>query len=331
MSLFIEIKYLNLLSSNLEGFKKKGESLWNFRCPICGDSEKKKNKARGYIYQREGTLFYRCHNCAFSTTFSKFLEKINPVLQQEYTKEKFLNKYAPQKRKIETPIYKEPVFKNKVEINLDSLDSLPDNHWVKYYAKNRKIPSEHFCRLFYAPDFRSFVKDMGSDKYLELFLKEPRLVIPFFDENKELFAFQGRSLLDDAIRYISIKLKEDSLFVFGLDRINKDSPVYVVEGPIDSLFLKNSIAIGSSDLNKANQLFNNLIFIFDNEPWNKEICNNMKKIILQKHKIVIWPQNQKEKDINDLVISGKDPEQIIKENIFSELEAEAKFSFWRKS
>ena len=78
--MYTEIKYLNLLSVRLEKFKRKSEFLWNFRCPICGDSKKNKNKARGFIFQLKGKLLYKCHNSKVSIPFSKLLEDLDPEL-----------------------------------------------------------------------------------------------------------------------------------------------------------------------------------------------------------------------------------------------------------
>ena len=78
-SIYIDVKYINLISTSLERFKQNHTNLWNFRCPICGDSEKNQNKRRGFIYEKSNKYFYRCHNCDYGTTFNKFLEKVNPV------------------------------------------------------------------------------------------------------------------------------------------------------------------------------------------------------------------------------------------------------------
>jgi hypothetical protein len=331
MSLYIDVKYLNLTSSNLPNFKKKGESLWNFRCPFCGDSEKKKSKARGYIYKKGNDLYYRCHNCTFGTTFSKFIEKIDPRLHKEYIKERFLNGETGKHNYKKPVLFFPPKFKNKVKINLQSIEDLEEEHWARRYVYERAIPDNYHSNLYFAPDFKKFVQETGSPKYAELKEEDPRLVIPFYDEEGNLFAFQGRALKDSKVRYISVKLNTDAPLIYGLDRVNKEALVYVVEGPIDSMFVKNSVAAAGSDLSRVLKEIPNPVFVFDNEPRNKEVCKTMAKLLSSGKRFVIWPDSLREKDINDMILAGKDPEKIIKENTYEGLEAGARFAFWRKS
>ena len=75
---FIDVKYISLLSSRLSKFKKVKPHLYNFRCPICGDSQKNKNKARGFLYRVKTNTNYKCHNCGVSMSFSNFLKEIDP-------------------------------------------------------------------------------------------------------------------------------------------------------------------------------------------------------------------------------------------------------------
>ena len=87
--MYTEIKYLNLLSTRLEKFKQKKDYLWNFRCPLCGDSERNRNKARGFVFQLKGKLLYKCHNCGVSLPLDRLIEHVDPVLYKEYRMEKF--------------------------------------------------------------------------------------------------------------------------------------------------------------------------------------------------------------------------------------------------
>lgn len=333
MSLFIDVKYLGFVSSSLLFFKRKSENLWNFRCPVCKDSEKKASKARGYVYQRGNDLFYRCHNCQYGTTFSKFLQKIDPTLYSEYLSEKFLDSKGEAKKKVQSvqPQFQEPNFKVKRKINLEKISDLPSGHWVRTYMEGRQIPIEKLSLFYFSPDFKAFVEEMGSDKFKELKPDDPRVVIPFWDENKNLIAIQGRALVDNKVRYITIRMNGyNGPLVYGLDRVNKDAPVYVVEGPIDSVFLPNCVAVAGSDLNRVTSLFKTPVMVFDNEPRNKDICRIMAKTISEGKRIVIWPDWLTKKDINDIILEGIDAFSLIVENIYSGLEAGAKFAFWRR-
>ena len=154
MALHIDVKYLNLISSKLEFFKRKNDSLWNFRCPMCGDSQRKKTKARGYVYRKNNDLFYRCHNCNHGTTFSKFLLSMDETLYKEYVRERYLEGDTGHHNYQKPILFKAPVFKEKININLESIESLPNKHWVKQYVINRVIPVHHHKNLYFAPDFK---------------------------------------------------------------------------------------------------------------------------------------------------------------------------------
>lgn len=329
MSLWIDVKYVNLISSRLSQFKKRSEDVWNFRCPICGDSDKKKSKARGYIYRKGSELFYRCHNCTFGTTLSKFIERIDPTIYKEYVKERFFSK--DKNTTWEAPAFSPPVFHNKKQINLESINDLVDGHWAKDYVKNRRIPERHWKDLYFAQDYKAFVQEIGSNKFKDLPEEDPRLVIPFYDEKGDLFGLQGRSLSGSKIRYVTIKLNPDAPLIFGLDRVNKESKVYITEGPLDSMFLSNALAAAGSDLSRVLNIISDPVFVFDNEPRNKDICRSMARVMSLGKKLVIWPDSLREKDINDMVLAGLDPREIISKNTYEGLEAGARLAFWRKA
>jgi hypothetical protein len=300
MSLLIDTKYLKMISSKLERFKDKGNNLYNFRCSACGDSKKKQNKARAYIYRKDNDLFFRCHNCNASTTFSKFLQSIDPTLQRQYAMERFVGGETGHHN------YQKPVlpstksldeFKQRLEdpyrkIDLPSIESLSPEHYARIYLEQRKIPQEYFSKLFYADDFRKYVESVNPEKSKELPYNDPRIVIPFFDKYRNYIALQGRALAN-SLRYITIKTSEASEKIFGLDRLNTKQPVKIVEGPLDSLFLRNCIAVCGSDLATLIKKFPNGVFIFDNEPHKKEIIKNLEQLINGNHSVVIWDKHLK--------------------------------------
>lgn len=334
--LWVDEKYLNLVSSNLDFFKKKSDSLYNFRCPFCNDSKKKKSKARGYMYRKGNDLFFKCHNCNKGTTMSNFLQSIDVNLHKQYVMERFLSGDTKPNHNYKKPILisnkTQEIFKKKkqiYDIGLQSIKEIPNKHFAKDYVISRRIPQEHWDKIFYTNDFRDFVNKYAPDKFSSLKPRDPRLVIPFINKEGELIAFQGRALEDCTVRYITIKVK-DSDKIFGLERLNTNTTVYVVEGPIDSFFLKNAIATAGSELSKLTKEYKDAIFIFDNEPYNEDIVKNMKIVLDSGSKIVIWDKDLKHKDINDMVIANIDVVTQIEKNTYSGLEGFAKFSFWRK-
>jgi hypothetical protein len=332
MSVFVDRKYLLLISPKLKLFSQKKPDLYNFRCPICGDSQKDKNKSRGYVFKRKDDYFFRCHNCSASLNFYNFLEKVQPSILREYSLERFRNdEPKPKEPSIEIPKTK-PVFKKKLK--LKTVSELSDTHFAKKYCIDRKIPEESLYNLYYAPDFKKFVEDLGVDKN-NLIDDDKRLVIPFYDKNKNLVALQGRTLTNSNMRYITVKITEESEKFFGLDRINEDEKIYVVEGPIDSLFLENAIATADSNLTRVDQLFDKskFVLVFDNEPRNKEIIKLLDKAIENHYNVVIWPEMIESKDINDMVLEGftvDDIRDIIEKNTFVNLRAKMEFISWKK-
>lgn len=337
MSIFIDRTFLLRVSAKLPKFTQKKTDLYNFRCPICGDSSKNKTKARGYVYARKGNYFFMCHNCGASMSFYNFLDKVDSSLLKEYALERYKNG-EDGKANYEKPEFEElkgkPVFKIQTKINLPSIAELPENHYAKEYVLTRKIPEKFHDILFFAEDFKSFVESLQIEKD-GLKENDPRLVIPFYNQEKELVSFQGRSLGESKLRYITVKLDENNHKVFGLDRIDLNEDVYVTEGPIDSMFLDNAIATADANLKSADKVVDKskIVLVFDNEPRNKDICRQMEIAIDQHYRIVIWPEMVEEKDINEMILSGFTSEElqdIMKYNTFQNLRAKMEFINWKK-
>lgn len=335
MSLFIDKKFVSLVSTKLERFQQKSEFLWNFRCPICGDSHKNKFKSRGYIYRRKSDLFFTCHNCGTSISFGNFLKSVDSSMYREYQMERYKCESAGNVAKPDFSfVMEKPVFEKKLKINLPSIEELDDKHTAKLYIRDRQIPKEKWNRIYYAENFSEFVTELLPD-YDKTLYDEPRIVLPFYDENGDLLGFQGRAVLKSAVKYITIKTSDDNKKVYGLDCVDKSKAIYVLEGPIDSLFLDNAIAMMDASLYNAVLSVGNYdyVFIYDNEPRNADVCKHMLKTIQMDKKICIWPEHMKKKDINEMVLSGYSPSQIqsiIDTNTFSGLRAMLEYSKWSK-
>ena len=117
-------------------------------------------------------------------------------------------------------------------------------------------------------------------------------------------------------------------------RAKPNKRVYVVEGPIDSLFLSNAVAmVGAGALKTIPDRFENtpMTYILDNEPRNRQICSYIEKLIELGREVCIWPNNIKDKDINDMAhhMSTRKIQKMIDENTVSGLEATLRFRDWR--
>ena len=319
---FVDVKYINLISSRFQKFKKVKNNLYNFRCPICGDSQKNKNKARGYLYQVKNNTNFKCHNCGVNISFNNFLKQLDAVIYKQYTFEKFKEGNTGKNFTVEEPIFKFESPKFKAKIDLPKASSNPQ---AKKYLENRKLNSDKF---YYSEKFKewtnSLVHTFDDAKY-----DEPRIIIPLF-YNKELVGFQGRALGPNKVKYITVMLDDDAPKIYGLDEIQKTETVYITEGPFDSTFIRNSIALcgADGDIDKWN--ISTRVWIYDNEPRNPEILNRISKCIDSGEKVVIWPSKIQQKDINDMVLAGYNVQSVIELNTYSGLEAKLKFNTWKK-
>jgi len=328
--MYTEIKYLNLLSVRLEKFKQKGDYLWNFRCPICNDSQKHRNKARGFVFQVKGKLLYKCHNCQYSAPISRLFETLDPPLYKQYRLEKFQETHGDIHKKQKIDVKKiqtsSPSFHHKLP-NVVAIDSLNKSHPAREYLLNRRLPTE---ALFYTEKFKEWTNSIRPGTFDDNKNDEPRIIIPFIDEEGNAFGYQGRSLSNTGLRYITILLQEDKPKIFGLDRVNPDETIYIVEGPFDSLLVNNAIAMAGADVSSSEILKGDVVFIYDNEPRNKQILDRISKCIHNGNKVVIWPKNIHQKDINDMFLEGISVQKIIEENTYSGMMAKLKFNDWKK-
>jgi len=334
-------KYIGIASTRLDKFKRKGPNLYNFRCPICGDSENNQNKARGYIYQKEGKMMFHCHNCGATMGIPNFIKMIDQNLYNEYQLEKLQDKKTPEQDEYEKFIekMKPPVFMKSGPLKgLKKVSQLHPDNPLKKFVVSRKIPNEYHAKLFACPNFMHYVNNLIPDKFSATSLAhdETRLLIPFMDSDKSVFAFQGRSLKKNSqVKYITIVLRDDIPKVYGLDTLNRNNIIPVLEGPIDSMFVPNSIATAGGDLVSAVRDFDktNLVIVYDNEPRSKETVKKLDKAILNGYNIVIWPENLEHKDINDMVLAGLSTDfisHIIKNNIYRDLSAKLALQKWSK-
>ena len=332
MSSYIDLKFINDLSGRLSQFKKKTDYLYNFRCPHCGDSKKSKSKARAYFYRKKNDMFFKCHNCGLGQNLANFIKFIDPNLYSQYVLERYKNS-APA-----TPTpkfdFKPTKFKDQTILDdLKSISDLPEDHPARLYCSKRKIPEKYFNILYFADKFGALVNKVKPNTYNNK-SEHPRLIIPFYDPTGKFFAFQGRAFGNEQPKYLTIKLDESKQKIYGLERVNFQEHIYIVEGPVDSLFIKNCVAAAGADLNLKNKIPSEQItYIFDNEPRNGEIVKRMYDVIEKDFNIVIWPDHMQLKDVNDMILSGltiSEIKDIISKNTFSKLEALTKLNYWKK-
>lgn len=338
MSVYIDRKYLGSISHKLERFSQKNPDLYNFRCPFCGDSKKNKLKSRGYIFRKDNDYYYRCHNCSVSFTFSNFLKQIDVSAHKQYV----LERYAAGDNGHSN--YKKPTFdelrgnafahfaQTIPKFNLESITDLSEEHHAREYILKRGIPKSRWNDIYYTEAFKDFLDREFPDHGKENIPNDERIVLLYRDEGGNITNVAGRALGKSKIRYITIKIAEGKK-IYGLERINKENKVYVVEGQFDSMFLDNCIASGDSNLSAVSDyigIASDIVLIWDNEPRNKEIVKTMESAIDAGHNVVIWQQQDGGKDINEMVLNGIDVQSIVQQRTFCGATAKLEFIKWKR-
>jgi transcription elongation factor Elf1 len=318
----VDSKYIGVVSSRLLKFKRVKADLYNFRCPICGDSQKHKNKARGYLYAVKADMNFRCHNCGASMTFSNFLKELDPVIHKQYVFERFKNNKTGRGTVVEEPKFnfEAPKFKPKID-----LPKASENPAAILYLEKRKLNPDKF---YYTDKFKAW-SNSQKQTFDSVKYDEPRIIIPLFYKNT-MVGFQGRSLGPSKVKYITVMINDDAPKIYGLDQIRGGAPVFVTEGPFDSTFIRNSIAMCGSDSDVRKWGVSTPVWVYDNEPRNREIVRRIEDTIDRGDSVVIWPSTVSEKDINDMVLAGHDVQSMVESNIYSGLKAKLQFNTWKR-
>ena len=342
MSISVESKYIRLISSRLRNFKQKKDYLWNFSCPICGDSKKNLSKARGYVFQKGTNLFFNCHNCGVGTNLGNLIKQVDPSLHKEYVLERYksgesgFSNFKSPSFDIPAPRF-DKVAKEKHFEHAEWVSKLPSGHFCLVYCTNRRFLSIMVDTLLFTPNYKKFCDALVPNHGKEI-TADARLVIPFYDKYNTLIGVSGRALenSDYKLRYVTLRTNESQdKLIYGMDKVNTNELVKIVEGPLDSMFLTNCVGSGDSALIQTAKLIDaeNKVLIFDNEPRNKEIVKLMDDAIKLGYNVVIWPDTMEQKDINEMVMASFSPaeiERIISSNTFTGLRAQMKFISWKK-
>jgi hypothetical protein len=343
--LWLERKFLSMVIANLDHAKWTNENTLNHRCNYCGDSQKNPHKARGFHFVIEQSFVYKCHNCGKSTSSVHFLKDHFPVMHKEYLKE-YLQEKGVKPRAQKMPSSNSFKFTPKKEI-LNKNDIMSEENLkilmkpcsevavARKYLEDRKIPSEHYSSLYYTPTPQnlSFLSDKYKDRVLGT---DPRIILPFYDESGELIGLSGRAINNSPLRYLTMRFQDDLPLIFNLHNVDKTKTIYVTEGPIDSLFLPNSIAVAGSDFKKIDDsIKENAVLIYDNEPRNREILKKLSEVIDLGYAVCIWNDKRVNglKDINEMILNGLTIDEvvsIIEKCTFNGLSAKTKFMEYKK-
>lgn len=334
MSGWLQEKYIKMCGLPL--LTKNGNN-YNFRCPICGDSKRKRTKRRGYLLLKSNSYIYYCHNCnvgkeGTGISFENFLKEYQPTLYRDYVKEKLFDK---KKEEITEPKQseKQKNFVSGLNIlkGLERVVDIEKRNDIIDFLEERRLPSCFVKGLYYTYDFQKYVNEYIKTKF-ESPVKETRIVIPCFNKDKKLVALQGRSLYNIDSKYITITVIEEEIKLWNVDKINTDEDVYIFEGVFDACFIKNSVSTLGAGFNvdEIRKYIDKRVFVFDNDfRYNKQVKNIIEKVIDDGERVVILPKKIKEKDVNKMVQHGYSVKQvlkIIKENVYQGAEAKIRLS-----
>lgn len=350
MSIWLDKKYIGLLSGRLKDFKwkKSGKAIANFKCPFC-EHDHTSRKSRGYFVERDNKIFAFCHNDCGSLGSLKFLlKKIDPVLFRQYQMEE-MHHFGKDDRDVAHKLKNKISYKNpgngkedtrsefdKVLKSLPSISSLVFDHPAKLYCQERKIPLVWHSLFKWVPKFMAWTNQLQAGKFdsKALFFDEGRLVIPFLDPKNNFFAYTGRSISGSEPRYIRIVLDDHPPCLFGLNRVDFRHPIRVVEGPIDAIYVDNCLAMAGSNFADLTRVSDpdNIILIYDNEPDKPDTKKKILKAIKAGYNVVVWPKWIKYKDINEMVVQGDWSDQYISEliqgNTYRGRDAQLRLEAW---
>jgi hypothetical protein len=338
MTVYLDKKFINLLSPQLDKFGWQRATLANCRCPLCGDSKKNPNKKRGFFYERSGRYYYKCHNCGAAMSLSRLLEQVSPALHSEFRVEWLKEKNGNSNVSGITSTgvnekLQKVSMKSEALTGVCKITSLDKCHHARAYLESRMLPQEKMDELFYTDDFGSVAKQINKKIHLE---KEPRIVIPFHDESGNIIGVQGRSLSKNGLRYITIKADGHERLFYNLHKVDVNKTIYVTEGPFDSMFLPNAIAMvgASKSVRLPENLSNsNVVFVMDNEPRSVEIVNMLRGLIDDGQTVFI-PDRLEHKDINEMILSGNTSDNIVEyidDHSYTGILAQAAMSQWERT
>lgn len=337
--LFLQRTYADQLASRIEGWAVQSYSPYraNFRCPICGDSQKNKRRKRGYIIENPGYLIYHCHNACGTIGFESYLKEHQSDLYAMYRLDLLKQMGASEEN---TYKKQEEAVTPYIELNDDiDLPIFTTNDSAYRYITSRKISEEFWDDIFYTEQFYKYVNTEVRGMFESSVADQidERIVLPMRWFNGEVFGVIGRALkFDNPMRYLTIKFDDNKPKLFGLDRIDRFEDIYCLEGAIDSYFVDNSIAMAGTDGNPL-EVFNKnqVVIALDNQPRDQFVLAKYEKYIEMGMRMVIWPNHIKGKDPNQMIlnqeVTKKQLNKLVRDNTFDGVMLRIKFNSWRRN
>ena len=272
-------------------------------CPICREGKSWGKKARLYWIPKYGNI--HCKNdCNKSWTPLSWIMEVSGKSYEDIIDEAKEYEYVP----VES-IIQQNNFQFRSKTLPDDAINLFNPTAVDYYRDN-----EHIQLALKTITTRRLRSAVNAPKAMYMSLTDyshrNRITIPFYDELNKLSFFQSRAMYDEPNKYISKGNGVKTLF--GFDKVVAEIPyVFIFEGPIDAMFMKNGIAIGGVEFTarQKQQLqsvpFHKRVWILDNP--NIDATANTKILQLPEKGDLIfnWGKVTAYKDFNDLCVAKK--------------------------
>ena len=336
---------VSFFKSNLNAVSTAG--VHSARCPVCGDSERHSQKRRLYLLNKDRKWGVYCHNCGYSSGLLWFIKEFYPS-QYDYILNQCVNGFffdepkkvkkeddtnelldiidqgigkigttAPKKRSNEVLEYLSEygVPFSKDLGKMTNLKAVIDEQ--KYILKERRIPQEIIDKCWY-------IYKKNKDKNYK-----DRVAIPFFDDEGEVYFFQGMSTnRTQKPKYLNWKsdvlTEKPEYNEYGVD---KNQTVYIVEGLFDSMFVKNAVStlganLSFSKIKYFKKKYPNRVWILDNPRCDPTALRMTKRLFDRGESCVIFPYKYRRvKDLNDMALLMKtnDLTEIVESNVYNSI------------
>jgi hypothetical protein len=287
------------MSYSIEPEFKKHENRYNAACPVCKEGKSLGKKKRLWYYPHSNT--FHCFNCNQTWSALNWIKKITGMSYEDIQIDLSENDFSLDVFRKENGI---SIFKRRElpDLPYDSIN-LFDPIQEKYYSKSKPFQDALIC-------IKDRRLDTAINKSPNLFISltdvihANRLCIPFYDRNKKVVFYQTRALDKSEPRYLGKAGYEKT--VFGIDRVDIDIPyIFIFEGPIDSMFVKNGVAVAGISLTKtqATQLaefpFHKRIWVLDNPKHDETAKDKIEELREKKENVFNWSIGSGYKDFND--------------------------------
>jgi len=281
---------------------KKGTQVYNGCCPSCREGKSWGRKKRLYYMPKEDYLI--CHNCQRSWN------PINWIMEQSGMA---FHEVINESEQFDSDEFEVNEVTNKPIVKVGTLPddsiNLFDKQQTNFYKDNKVVQDA----LKYITN-RRLDTAVNRPRALYISLKDyvhkNRLCIPFYNSDGQITYYQTRALYKkdeiDKPKYLSKMHGEKA--VFGMHNVDPElDHLFIFEGPIDSMFVKNGIAMAGISLSEKQEeelkpfIFHNKIWVLDNQLDNKDVKKKLTQLVEQGEKVFIWPKKYKDfKDLNEI-------------------------------